>query len=592
MYEGLVLHSLERVVSVLRWALLVGFCAVVLSLLVACERQIAPPLVEVTELAPRELEVGDRLEVHGSGFPQGRSAQVTFDGTVHRPGEPPLRGVRIDVEGVTTSSDRVEILLRDHFVERLAGRGDTALHATFRGEVRVAFASSAPGAPPLVGKLHGAVFDVLPSSVRANLQDARMSEGGRVLAYLGVVAGPPSARGLPIEQVQQGSLGERIGAQVGDVLVAVDGVSALSISDVIPASARSAELTIRHAGSGAEETKTVSLREYASERVPTEFVPALIVVGIAVVLLVILLLPGPQALAAFELRVAAYLRETSLRASWIDLVGRGRVAALSVLVSALVSAFALAPYVVARELDGVMLLVLASSLLLWSRASAGRGVLAKLGTIARLLPAALAMIVAIVLAAFQVGAIELTEISRIQGGMPWEFTAARQPSCALLLAVYAVAIISILRIRSSSPRAILFERAGVLAASALGATTFLGGWQLPGVVEPQTRMVLLLAAATFVLKTWVFAGTLLAGSRLAVTHEAKDVVVLVLKRLVPALALAGAFVAVSRRVMPSVAVETAYAGILVALAALFCVRLATRVRAATSRPVPHASPFL
>ena len=49
----------------------------------------------------------------------------------------------------------------------------------------------------------------------------------------------------------------------------VDGVHALSLADIAPTSARSAELTVRHGESGIEDTKTVSLLDYSGERVPS-----------------------------------------------------------------------------------------------------------------------------------------------------------------------------------------------------------------------------------------------------------------------------------------------------------------------------------
>ncbi|HVH40918.1 MAG TPA: PDZ domain-containing protein, partial [Labilithrix sp.] len=542
-------YSLEWVISELRHALLSCLCATALLLTMGCERQIAPPLVEVTELAPREVESGERLEVHGAGFPQGRSARVSFEGTLFRPGDAPSRGVSIESEGMVVTPDRLEIVVRDLLAERFCGRGDAATHATFRGEVHVSFASSTPGAPPLVGTLHDASVDVLPSSVRSSVHDARIAEGGRVLAYLGVMPGPPSPRGIPIEQVRAGSLAERTGLRVGDVLVSLDGVHVLSLADVVPASSRAAELTIRHPDSGAEETKTVSLSAYAGERIPSEYAPALLVVGLAFALLVLLVLPGPPSLAALELRIAARVRGMTMRAFVALLVGRGRMAALSVLVSAVIAAFALAAYVVGRELDGVMLLASASSLLVWSRVALERGALASLRTLVRLATAALAMAAAIVVGIGQVGAIELAEIVRIQGGAPWQFTAARHPACAILVVVYALAIVSLLRTRSggvlparlvdpvpaapASPpaHAALLERAGVLLASALGVTTFLGGWQLPGLVEPKTRLLLVVSAALFVLKTWLFAGLVLGASRLVSSYRPRDVVAVVLKRL-------------------------------------------------------------
>jgi NADH-quinone oxidoreductase subunit H len=577
----------------------------VLLLVAGCERRLAPPLVEVAELTPREIEPGDRLEVRGTGFPQGRTGRVTLEGTVFRPGEPPMRGVSIDAEGTVATPDRLEIVVREALAERFCGRGDRATHATFRGDVEVAFASNNPGAPPLVGVLHGAVLDVMPSSARASLLEAGVAEGGRVLAFLGVVPGTPSPRGVPIEQVRAGSLASQSGIQVGDVLVSVDGVDVLSLGDVVPASARAVDVTIRHADSGAEETKTLSLIDYSGERVPSEYAPALIVVGLALAVLLLLVLPGPPSLVSLELRIASRVRRTTLRELVGALVGDGRHAALSAIVSAVIAAFSLTPYVVGREVDGVVMLAAASIMLVWSRVVGERGALASLKTLLRMGLALVAMAGAIALAIGQVGAIELAEIVRLQGGAPWQFAAARYPSCAILGVVYVVAALGILRTRlrdasksgAVSPdappaHAALLERAGLLLAAALGVTTFLGGWQLPGVTALRGNGLFLAAAAVFVAKTWLLAALLLGASRVTTSLRPRDVQALVLKKLVPGLVVAAAVVAASRRLVPSIAVETAFGATLVALTVLFSVRMAARVRAAVGRPEPHASPFL
>lgn len=614
MYEGLVLSPFVRAISSLRHAFAARglrapaflLAPALLFVLAGCERQVAPPLVEVTELAPREIEPGDRLEVHGAGFPQGRAGKVTLEGTVFRAGEPPVRGVSIDVEGTVSAPDRLELVVREELAERVCGRGDHAVHATFRGDVEVAFASNNQGAPPLVGVMRGVELDVIPSSARASVLDARAAEGGRVLAFLGIVPGSPSPRGLPIEAVSAGSLAERAGIQVGDVLVSVDGVHVLSVGDVLAASARAVELTIRHADSGVEETKTVSLIAYAGERVPTEYAPALLVVGLALALLVLLVLPGPPSLAALELRIASRVRRTTARALARALFGSGRLAALSAIASAVVAAFALTPYVVGRETDGVVLLAASASALLWSRSALERGALSSLRTLARLLPAVLVMGGALALAVGQVGALELAEIVRLQGGAPWQFAAARHPSCAVLGTAYAVAVVAVLRARpggegrapdadaraATAPHAALLERAGLLLAAALGVTVFLGGWQLPGALEARGRGLLLLSATVFLAKTWLSAATLLGASRVTPSLAPREVLTLALKKLVPALLVGAALVAASRRLVPSVALETAFGGTLVALGTLFAVRMAARVRSAVGRPEPHASPFL
>ncbi len=595
MYESHVLSSFARAFSSLRLALFACLCATAVVLSLGCERQIAPPLVEVTELGPREIEPGDRLEVQGSGFPQGRTGRVTLEGTVFRPGEPPARGVSIDLEGTVATPERLEVVVRDALAERFCGRGDRAAHATFRGNVEVAFSSNVAGAPPLVGVLRGAVLDVMPSSARASVLEARIAEGGRVLAFLGVVPGAPAPRGLPIEQVRAGSLAERAGMQVGDVLVSVDGVNVLSLGDVVPASARAVDIEIRRGDSGVEETKTLSLIEYSGERIPTEYAPALVVVGLALAVLVLLVLPGPPSLAALEMHIASRVRRTTLRELLAALFGSGRRAAASAISSAVIGAFALTPYVVGREVDGVVLLAAAATMLVWSRMAAERGLLASLRALARMALSVVAMAGAVTLAIGQVGAIELAELVRSQGGMPWEFNAARHPSCAILAVVYAAAVVGLLRIRARDAQPahiVLLERSGLLFASALGVTTFLGGWQLPGLIDPRGRALLLAAALLFVAKTWLVTALLLATSRVLSSFHPRDLQSLFAKKLLVGLVLGAGLVAVSRRVVPSVAIETAFGATLVALAVLFLVRMAARVRAALSRPEPHASPFL
>ena len=69
-----------------------------------CERDGVPPLVEVTEVSPREIELGDRLELKGAGFPQGRSGRITFRGTMWRPGQTPITGASVEAEGIVVRS--------------------------------------------------------------------------------------------------------------------------------------------------------------------------------------------------------------------------------------------------------------------------------------------------------------------------------------------------------------------------------------------------------------------------------------------------------------------------------------------------------
>ena len=162
----------------------------VIGLLGGCDSGGLPPLVEVTEVSPRSLEVGDRLEIRGAGFPQGRTARLTFRGTIRRPGRGETHGASIDAEGVVTASDRIEVVVTDALEEAFCGHGDRATHVTMSAELEVAFSSSVPGAPPLAGVMRGLVLDVVPSSVRGSVLEARAAEGKRVLGYVGITPGP------------------------------------------------------------------------------------------------------------------------------------------------------------------------------------------------------------------------------------------------------------------------------------------------------------------------------------------------------------------------------------------------------------------
>lgn len=593
------------------------FVAVALLGLAACERDGTPPLVEVTEVSPREIEVGDRVELRGAGFPQGRAAHVTFRGTLYRPGRPAVRGATIDAEGVVVSGDRIEIVVGEPLEERFCGHGDHAVHTTMVGDVEVAFASSTPGAPPLVGLMHGLAIDVTPSSVRAAVVESRAVEGARVLSFLGVTPGAATPRGLPIDAIAPGSPGDRAGLQAGDLIGAVDGVRVREISDVAPASARSAQLTLRHGDSASDETKTIPMIGYAGERIPTEYGVALLLVGLALAALLLLVLPGPAVTSSLELRVARRLRASGARPAIVALFGRGPRAIASVLASVLVGTFALGPHVVGADVDAAVLLVSAVALFFASRVASARGARASARAAVEIGLAGLLLAASVAGVVVHGGALHLTEIVRSQGGAPWEFAALRQPVACALAFAYVGTLLVVLRARDDvplladarvdagelvrshmktpvtvEPNGRLLERLGLLVACALGVAVFFGGWRLPGGLEPRSTGLQLAAALVFVAKTWALAGTLLGAASLAAPWSTREARRFMLRRLVPALVLGAGLLALSRRLSPSESLEAALGVIAVTAGVLVLIRTALRIRGAMQRPEPHASPFL
>src|SRR3954454_6388755 len=83
---------------------------------------VPPQLLNVLDFAPREAEVGDRLEVIGSGFPEGKPAHVIFKGALNRPGKKTVKGAEVEVDAVSTSSDRVEMIFTEGLQAAFCGK--------------------------------------------------------------------------------------------------------------------------------------------------------------------------------------------------------------------------------------------------------------------------------------------------------------------------------------------------------------------------------------------------------------------------------------------------------------------------------------
>jgi len=166
------------------------FALLVLALLVGvagCRLGEPPPdLLRVVDFSPRHAEVGDQLEVVGAGFPERKTATLSFRGDLLRPGRPPERNVEITAPATRSSQTRVSLLLTDELLASFCGRGPEARHTTFRGDVVVAFAARKSGAPPVAGAAHDIQLDLpappLPPTEAATLA----AEAQRALDFLGI----------------------------------------------------------------------------------------------------------------------------------------------------------------------------------------------------------------------------------------------------------------------------------------------------------------------------------------------------------------------------------------------------------------------
>ena len=206
---------------------LLVWSAVVLLALPGCvSTEVPPQLLNVLDFAPREAEVGDRLQVIGAGFPEGKSARVVFKGTLHRPGKKPLKGVEIDVESARSSSDKIEMMFTEGLQTPFCGSGESALHTTFKGDVIVSFPASTPGALPITGSVRQVQIDFRAPTARRAVIQAREQEGERALEFMGlaVASDSPAAGGLRVTTVRPASPADRAGVLPADLITNFESV--------------------------------------------------------------------------------------------------------------------------------------------------------------------------------------------------------------------------------------------------------------------------------------------------------------------------------------------------------------------------------
>ena len=564
----------------------------------ACGRESSPQLVQVLDMAPREVEVGERVNLVGEGFPPGKPARVTFRGTLLRPGERPERGAEVVATGAVIGPEHVELGFTEATQALFCGA--RAAHTTFEGDVEVAVAAAAPGAPPIAGVLRHVTLDVRPGSAASDTEGDR--EGERVLAWLGLKA-VESPSGLAVEAVSPGSRADLAGIAPGDVLASFDGGRVGSPADVVPAPGeREAAVGVRRGGAATESVKTVAVDGFRRAP-PAELLAAALIAIAALAIVFLFAAPLRPSLAASLQRVVSRLRSRvgSRRAAhespWDRVLSSlsaatraalppaGAPAGVDVLACALLAAMPFGQYLVAAQLDVGLLFVAAATALVTAALLAGKSLWSGVRAAAHVAwrleklvshpdPARVAFVLLLACARIEPGAAERATgvASRIDDGA----ADARAPRGPWLEAAC---------------------RAHRLVIAGLASALFLGGWVLPGLspAAQDARPALELGGAAWLLgKTWGLV-VLLAWSRTAMPH----------RRLTErSRRTAFALVPLSIAVLVATAAWTWWSpvgpaqllgsGTLVAAVALAGIALAHRVRYGLGAPggEGHLSPFL
>ncbi|HYP90224.1 MAG TPA: hypothetical protein VEQ59_18765, partial [Polyangiaceae bacterium] len=469
-----------------------------------------PGLLQLTELSAREVGRGDKLEITGAGFPEGRVARLTFRGDVYRPGRVAAHDVEISIPARTSTPHVLEAAIPEELVSAFCGRDDGA-HATFRGDVTAAFAPRKSGAPPVAGTLQDVVLDVEPSRETEDNRALATQEGQRFAAFLGVTLSADGSGPLRIQKLEPQGRAAEVGLAAGDVIEEVSGVRVSELSDFVPPPrARTARIGLHRGGVSESAVMAIDVAEFKPGTL-SDLTPALALVGSALLALLLALSPLGRFSTWLALAIASRTRARgdTARDHWLS-VARGLSGALPegtaayfgvALGSSLLALGALSVPLVARELDLPILLLASGSALVVAGALSQLGQRGKLAALSALkralwvllaqLPLASAMLVGVL----SVGSLRADDFASAQAGMPWRFLAFASPIhfMALLLGVFALVPEATLFSSPSSslPRPVLKRSpalpavawAHLVVSAGLLSITLLGGFAVPWLSE-------------------------------------------------------------------------------------------------------------
>jgi NADH-quinone oxidoreductase subunit H len=525
-----------------------------------CQRDAGPQLIEVLDMAPHEVERGDRVELIGTSFPTGKKAKVTFRGELHRPGER-VATAEITADGNAATPSEIEVDFTESLEQIFCGAGEASAHTTFTGDVEVAFPAATAGAPPVVATLHAATLDVRPPSPRRALLDARIKEGQNALAFLGI---RPSKSVLPsggvlVESVDPGSRAEKAAIAGGDTLVAFDQVRIASVADVIPSgTSATATISLRRGTAPAESKHEINVAGFRASP-PADLYGAALLLLVAAAAILLFMAPTAGILTWVERRVAGRMQSRigPNRAGpqgffvWVadgikmlfkeDVVPNAsdrplfRMAPYLVFVgvSATFVVMPFGQYLIAADLDvGILYVLAVTSLVTIGLLSGGwasnnkYSLLGGVRSAAQIVSYEVPGAIAVACIVMMTGSLRMQEIIRAQGGWPWEWFLFKNPVTFALFFLYfttALAegnrapfdlpeaeseLIAGYATEYSGMRYLFFffaEWANVFVMSGIAAALFLGGWQLPGLpggAQEAHLWLQLLGAAVFLFKAW------------------------------------------------------------------------------------------
>ncbi len=538
---------------------------------VACADDPIVPLVQLNGVAPRQIELGDKLEIEGDAFPQGRKARVIFTGALNRPGEATDADGEVDVLGDVVAPDRIEVGATDAVVAAFCGAGSSAVHTTFEGSVTVVFAAQQAGAPPVSGNLQHVVIDVLPTAAGQARYLSNVEDGDKLLRVSGVRVEGRASGGLVVTNVEPGSRGATAGLVPDDVILAANGSHAIGAADLAPPSGSSSMTLLVQRSGGSARTLTLGIDGGHSDAPMRFAMPAALAFGVALLLALLAASPGRFFVWLRRRLAAPHLRSTPSTVL---------VRALGLLTASTI------PLLVPSADVGLLALVLftgaaAVALLVGTEAERAPG-RALLLCASRIAPVAAALAGALTLA----GSLRAGELVAAQSGAPWGFFALRSPAhvaLAFVCCTWPAAEKGQVRSLSS----VANELIATLHATLI-VVVFFGGWRLP-LVPPHMH-----GGLTWLMTVWFVAKSALTATIIRRLHGAlpsRPFAVLLRSawlRFVPLAAIATVGATLWERHITSRGVEAATTFGLTALAITAFVQLAWSKQVTRTRVDPLA----
>ncbi len=166
----------------------------------------------------------DRVLVDGEGLVPGARASAWLHGQLYKAGEAP-QAVHAHTMAVITSPERVELIAPALFFE--------GGHSTFRGDILLTVEPHGDG-DAVEANSDSVVFDAVASHDDSEVQGRRGEAARAFLAGWGMSLVRESGQGLRVVHVDARSRAEQAGLEVGDQILAANGLRVLRIEDMAP----------------------------------------------------------------------------------------------------------------------------------------------------------------------------------------------------------------------------------------------------------------------------------------------------------------------------------------------------------------------